>query len=419
MATQKISEMTEAVILQDEDYAPIIQSDLNKKIKIELLRDYNKLHNKPALNGVTIENNKKLSDYNVVKANQGIKVNSSTNQTLELEVPSSTEMEKRSAVNKAITIATADKMAKETAHQTMTKEYLPNSQTNLKEGENQPVSYKAVKTYVDLLESKVNTNESDIESKYTNLSNNKLDKTGNASNVTNTFTRASALATLTSGEKLSVSLGKIMKAITDLINHIGNKNNPHTVTKAQVGLGNVDNTSDVNKPISTAVQTALNGKAPTSHTHTKSQITDFPTSLPANGGAATTATKWATARNINGLSIDGSANRVNYGTCSTAAGTAAKVVACSGFALITGAEITVKFTVTNTAANPTLNVNNTGAKAIYYRGAAITASYLAANRTYTFRYNGTQYELVGDIDTSDNYKVNELEAKLKKCIFFK
>jgi hypothetical protein len=42
--------------------------------------------------------------------------------------------------------------------------------------------------------------------------------------------------------------------------HIGNKSNPHGVTKAQVGLGNVDNTSDANKPISTATQTALNGK---------------------------------------------------------------------------------------------------------------------------------------------------------------
>ena len=36
--------------------------------------------------------------------------------------------------------------------------------------------------------------------------------------------------------------------------------NPHNVTKAQVGLGNVDNTSDLNKPISTATQTALNTK---------------------------------------------------------------------------------------------------------------------------------------------------------------
>lgn len=37
--------------------------------------------------------------------------------------------------------------------------------------------------------------------------------------------------------------------------------NPHAVTKAQVGLGNVDNTSDVNKPVSTAVQAALDAKA--------------------------------------------------------------------------------------------------------------------------------------------------------------
>ena len=42
--------------------------------------------------------------------------------------------------------------------------------------------------------------------------------------------------------------------------HISNVENPHTVTKAQVGLDNVDNTSDVNKPISSATQTALNTK---------------------------------------------------------------------------------------------------------------------------------------------------------------
>lgn len=48
--------------------------------------------------------------------------------------------------------------------------------------------------------------------------------------------------------------------------------NPHKVTKADVGLGNVDNTSDANKPVSTAVQTALNGKANKS-THVKATLT--------------------------------------------------------------------------------------------------------------------------------------------------
>ena len=47
---------------------------------------------------------------------------------------------------------------------------------------------------------------------------------------------------------------------TNLETHINNKSNPHKVTKDQVGLGNVNNTSDANKPISNATQTALNGK---------------------------------------------------------------------------------------------------------------------------------------------------------------
>lgn len=48
----------------------------------------------------------------------------------------------------------------------------------------------------------------------------------------------------------------------DLTAHTGSTANPHTVTKSQVGLGNVDNTSDANKPVSTATQTALDAKAP-------------------------------------------------------------------------------------------------------------------------------------------------------------
>ena len=42
--------------------------------------------------------------------------------------------------------------------------------------------------------------------------------------------------------------------------HTSNKANPHNVTKEQLGLGNVDNTSDLNKPISTATQIELNKK---------------------------------------------------------------------------------------------------------------------------------------------------------------
>jgi hypothetical protein len=54
-----------------------------------------------------------------------------------------------------------------------------------------------------------------------------------------------------------------------------------TLAKADVGLSNVDNTADLSKPISTATQTALDGKAALSHTHPASAITDFNTAAAA------------------------------------------------------------------------------------------------------------------------------------------
>ena len=54
-----------------------------------------------------------------------------------------------------------------------------------------------------------------------------------------------------------------------------------------------------------------------------------------------------------------------YGYCETAAGTAAKVVDMTGFKLVEGATIFVKFKERNNSSNPTLNVNGTGAKPIY------------------------------------------------------
>lgn len=61
----------------------------------------------------------------------------------------------------------------------------------------------------------------------------------------------------------------------ELTNHINDRNNPHNVTKEQIGLGNVDNTSDMNKPISTATQMALDKKADVHHSHTMTDITDL------------------------------------------------------------------------------------------------------------------------------------------------
>lgn len=212
---------------------------------------------------------------------------------------------------------------------------------------------------------------------------------------------------------LSAKQGMILKGlIIDLTTLVGNKvdkvsgkglsTNDYT-TEEKNKLSGISTGAEVN------VQSDWNITDSTSDAFIKNKPT-IPTSLPANGGNASTATKWATVININGMSVQGDANRTTYGTCSTAAGTVDKVVACAGFDLVTGAKIDVKFTVTNTATNPTLNVNNTGAKPIYYRGSAISASYLAANRTYCFRYNGTQWDLVGDLNTNTTYGVVSTSA---------
>lgn len=100
---------------------------------------------------------------------------------------------------------------------------------------------------------------------------------------------------------------------------------------------------------------------------------------------------------VDGVKFNGNSSLIHYTTCSTAAATAEKTVSLSNFALVTGAVVIIKFTVTNTASEPTLNVNNTGAKAIYYHGSKITGSYLKANRVFAFVYDGSNYKVIGDI----------------------
>lgn len=142
--------------------------------------------------------------------------------------------------------------------------------------------------------------------------------------------------------------------------------NPHHVTKSDVGLGNVDNTADADKNV-------------------------------------LSATKLTTPATIDGVSFDGSTGIFHYGVCSTEAATTTKVVACTGFTKVTGAWIAVKFTVTNTGAvgSLQLNVNSTGGAPIKYRNANLpSASTLTAQRVYLFVYDGTNYQLVGDLDTA-------------------
>lgn len=89
-----------------------------------------------------------------------------------------------------------------------------------------------------------------------------LDNTvqGLANEITNRTNAINALRTelKTYVDDLIADTGSDVTALeTKVNNHIANKSNPHTVTKTQVGLGNVDNTSDADKPVSTAQATAI------------------------------------------------------------------------------------------------------------------------------------------------------------------
>lgn len=129
----------------------------------------------------------------------------------------------------------------------------------------------------------------------------KVDKTGDASNVTTVFTTATTRSNLTTKEKLSISLGKISKWFSDLktvafsgsYNDLSNKptslpasdvsswakaSTKPTYTKAEVGLGNVDNTADANKSVKHATSadnaTTVNGHTVNSNVPANAKYTD-------------------------------------------------------------------------------------------------------------------------------------------------
>ncbi len=273
------------------------------------------------------------------------------------------------------------------------------------------------------------------------------------------FTRASSRVNLVSEENISISFGKISKYFADLhqqaftgYTHPSHTALPSGLYKITVdSLGHVSAGTAVQKSDITALgipadDTKVNQKSDSSLSSSTlrmialgddsaSTTSGLPTTttngeiyrtpdfcydvynkeLHLNGSAyittvngslvgnASTATSLATARTIDGVEFDGSANIHHYGTCSTAAGTATKAVSVTGFKLATGACVYVRFTTTNTAAvsGLKLNVSSTGAKNIKYRNADLPGvDILSADRTYQFVYDGTYWQLIGDVDST-------------------
>ena len=138
--------------------------------------------------------------------------------------------------------------------------------------------------------------------------------------------------------------------------------------------------------------------------------------LPAASTSANGAMSSADKTKLNNTNIA-------YGTCSTAAATAAKVITVSGntnWTLTAGSRITIKFSDTNTAQNPTFNVNGTGAKSVWYNTAVITTGSLnyagQANRPMDFVYDGTQYVFIGwSVDSNTTYSNASLGQGYGTC----
>lgn len=115
-----------------------------------------------------------------------------------------------------------------------------------------------------------------------------------------------------------------------------------------------------------------------------------------------------------------------YGTCGTAASTAAKVVTCSDFdSLETGVTIHVKFTYSNTASNATLNVNSTGAKNLCSYGTTRVGTTektsWKAGAVVSFTYDGTSWvmnDYIADTGVTTDTKNTAGATKLDTTVLY-
>ena len=264
----------------------------------EAILDYNLLYHHPSINGVELINNKTLEDLDIQKtiyAGQNVYLTKSDAQKMDdtINVYEATESRKgvseiatQNEVNegtddfryitpkklKPIRDALEQKIAAEEARARGVEGSLSNLTTDAKN--NLVSSINEVDTHTDTNTTNIGT----LSSLTTDAKNNlvsainevDLHSDSTSSDLANEIARATgvegSLSNLTTDTKTNlvsaineVDLHSDTNS-TNLSNHIGNTSNPHSVTKAQIGLGNVDNTSDLDKPISTATQEAIDGK---------------------------------------------------------------------------------------------------------------------------------------------------------------
>lgn len=118
------------------------------------------------------------------------------------------------------------------------------------------------------------------------------------------------------GSASTAQAAAIASSAASLATHTGNTSNPHSVTKTQVGLGNVDNTSDVNKPVSTAQAAAITAATPDATDTVKGLSKLYTTTVGSNTDGA--PSQFAVNSAIGGIQQDQETLKIykmsNFGT---------------------------------------------------------------------------------------------------------
>lgn len=214
--------------------------------------DYNLLRNKPSINGVTLSGNKTLDELGVYSSEQ---VDALLDPIAEKEVEQDTKL---STIDAQI------------GNYTLARNVLANEYTNA-EIDEKIAGAGDISALEERIDNQIGTHtvarnvlaneytNTEIDSKVSAVSsalNDKVDKVSGKGLSTNDYTTAekTKLANIEAGAQVNAITG--VKGNSEASYRTGNVN----ITKENIGLGNVDNTSDADKPISTAVQTALDAK---------------------------------------------------------------------------------------------------------------------------------------------------------------
>ena len=242
--------------------------------------------------------------------------------------------------------------------------------------------------------------------------------------------------------------------MSEIVEYIkSNKSLIDSITTNKVNVSDIINnltTNVTNKPLSAAqgvaikslidsLQTAVDGKANSAHTHAISDITNLQTTLDAKVPDSRTINGMALSNNITlsasdvGADASGSADEalvsakeytdtevtaiknIWYGTCTTASATAAKVVTTitGDFTLKEGATVYVLFNTDNTSTSRiTLNVDGTGNIAVNLNSTnGMTAYQIAAKQVVCFVYDGESFRVQGgSLATTTYYGLTKLSS---------